>query len=48
MITVTRTLAALPQRAVTRDEKNAAIGCRAVRLGFVRRKDGSYERSRNV
>ncbi len=46
MITA-RTLAALHQRGVTLDEKNGAIRCRAVNLGFVR-KDSSYERSRNV
>ena len=48
MITATRTLAALRQRAVTRVEKSSAMRCLPVSLEFDRRKDSSYERLRDV
>jgi hypothetical protein len=48
MNAATRTLTALSQRGVTRDEKSRAMRCLAVRLGFDRPKGDSYGRWRDV
>jgi hypothetical protein len=48
MITATRTLAALRQRAVTRVEKSSAMRRLPVSLEFDRRKGDSYGRWRDV